>query len=289
MRSPRLAIYGAGRVGLAIARRARACGVPLSAVWNPRPLRPERAELGEGLPLALDPSPAATAADLWLIAVPDDRIAAVAAALAAVPGPAPRAAAHCAGAHDGSLLAPLSRKGIACGSWHPVMTFRGAPEDDAALAAAAVAIEGDPTARPLLTSLADALGLRSFPMAAGQKPRYHAALVLASNGRVALDAAAARLLAETGLDPEMARSVLNPLVERTDMNLRDALPAEALTGPVARGDVRTVAAHLAALKPHPPLLQLYRALAVVALDLVPAEMRGDGHDQVATLMEGEPR
>ena len=67
-------------------------------------------------------------------------------------------------------------------------------------------------------------------------------------------------------------------------NLRAATPAHALTGPVARGDARTVRSQLEALADRPRLLALYRALGTFLLDLVPERVRGEGHHEVARLL-----
>jgi len=285
--APALYVYGAGRVGLAILNLARARGIPLAGAWNPRALRPERRALLPDIPLTISPEPPAVAADLWLIAVPDDAIAEVAERLARAPGPRPSVAAHCAGAIPGALLAPLADGGVACGSFHPAMTFRGAEGDAEALARAVVAIEGEPRAVALLERLADRLGVARVAVAAGNKARYHTALVLASNGRMALDAAAVRLLQEAGLDEVQALDLLRPLTARTEENLRVATPAHAHTGPVARGDARTVRSQLDALADRPRLLALYRALGTFLLDLVPAGVRGPGHEDVARLLGNE--
>lgn len=284
---PSIHVYGAGRVGLAILKLARERGVTLTGAWNPREVRAERRDLVPGIPIEVTSEPAAVAADLWLIAVPDDAIADVAERLARAPGPRPAAAAHCAGAIPAALLAPLAAQGVACGSFHPAMTFRGAEGDAEALAGAVFAIEGEPRAVELLERLADRLGVARVAVAAESKARYHTALVLASNGRMALDAAAVGLLEEAGLDEGEALALLRPLTSRTEENLRAATPAHALTGPVARGDARTVRSQLDALADRPRLLALYRALGTFLLDLVPADVRGEGHRQVACLLGEE--
>lgn len=281
---PSLHVYGAGRVGLAILKLACDRGMTLTGAWNPREVRAERRSLVPEIPIEVTAQPPAVAADLWLIAVPDDAIADVAERLASAPGPRPTAVAHCAGALPAALLEPLAAQGVACGSFHPAMTFRGAPGDAEALAGAVVAIEGEPRAVELLGRLADRLGVGRVAVAAGSKARYHTALVLASNGRMALDAAAVRLLKEAGLDEAEALALLRPLTARTEENLRVTTPAGALTGPVARGDARTVRSQLDALADRPRLLALYRALGTFLLDLVPAGVRGDGHREVARLL-----
>jgi predicted short-subunit dehydrogenase-like oxidoreductase (DUF2520 family) len=85
---------------------------------------------------------------------------------------------------------------------------------------------------------------------------------MASNFLVALEESAAGLLAETGVDD--AREMLAPLVLRTAANWSER-GADALTGPIARGDEATVAAHLEALDVHAPdLIDAYRAMAARA-------------------------
>ena len=286
---PRVLVYGAGRAGLAVARRARERGT-LAGVWNRRPLTGARAALAEGLPLSISADPEPVPADLWLVAVPDDAIGFLAERLAAaLEGRAegPRAAAHCSGTRAARELAALHTLGVPCGSWHPAMTFRGVESDAAALADAWVAVEGDPTALEVLRFFSAALGLACHHVAADHKPGYHSALVIAANGRVALDAAAERLLTDAGLDTGTARRVLAPLVARIEENLRAAGPLGALTGPVGRGDAATIRTQLAALNRRPPIRQLYRALAANLLPLVPGAQRDPGHRAVAELVEAK--
>lgn len=283
-----LYVAGAGRLGLAVARLARTRGVKVVCVWNHRPLPPGRRELARGLPLVVSPVPPRVAADVWLVAVSDDAITDVAAALAEAEGPLPAVAAHCAGARPVGLLGPLAERGVATGSWHPAMTFRGTAGDEEALGRAWVAIGGEPRAAASLESLSDRLGLRWVALDPEHRVRYHTALVLASNGRVALDGAAVALLEDAGLDGDTARRLLAPLVERTDENLREVGPVAALTGPVARGDAGTVRAQIDVLVDRPDAHEAYRALARLALALVPPDSRGPGHERVANLLESNP-
>jgi predicted short-subunit dehydrogenase-like oxidoreductase (DUF2520 family) len=70
-------------------------------------------------------------------------------------------------------------------------------------------------------------------------------------------AAAEGLAAEVGLEREQ----LAPLVRATVENWATLGPERALTGPVARGDEHTVAAHREAIAAHAPnLLPLFEAL-----------------------------
>ena len=87
---PSLHVYGTGRVGLAILALARERGVTIAGAWNPRELRRERSALAHGIPIVVSTDPPTVAADLWLIAVPDDAIAAVRTAVEARTAGAPR-------------------------------------------------------------------------------------------------------------------------------------------------------------------------------------------------------
>src|SRR5207237_832979 len=80
------------------------------------------------------------------------------------------------------------------------------------------------------------------------RPLYHAAAVLAAAGQVALFSRAVTAFQDaTGAPEPLARSALLPLAQGALAVLKHRDPAEALTGPVARGDAPTVAAHRKAL------------------------------------------
>lgn len=183
------------------------------------------------------------AATLVVLAVPDGVIAEVAAATPVGPW-----ICHVSGATSLRALEPhRHRFGV-----HPLQTLtreRGAEQLDGAWAA--IGGESD-EALERARWLAEALGLRPFVLADADRALYHAAAVIGGNYLVTLHDAATRLLAEVGAPPE----AIVPLMERTIENGFD------LTGPIARGDWESVAAHLAALEERAPELEaLYRVLA----------------------------
>ena len=95
-------------------------------------------------------------------------------------------------------------------------------------------------------------GPPAVPLDDGARTLYHAGAVIASNYVVTLYRAAASLFADAGAPPD----ALVPLMRRTIEN------GFELTGPIARGDWETVAAHLAALHDRRPELEpVYRVLA----------------------------
>jgi predicted short-subunit dehydrogenase-like oxidoreductase (DUF2520 family) len=87
---------------------------------------------------------------------------------------------------------------------------------------------------------------------------------MAANYTVALAGVAERLAIEGGVPRDIAEQLYLPLIRGAVTNL-EAGPVAALTGPVRRGDVRTVEAHLSALTSNDR--ELYRLLGLAALRL----------------------
>jgi predicted short-subunit dehydrogenase-like oxidoreductase (DUF2520 family) len=187
--------------------------------------------------------------ELVLLCVPDSAIAEVAATTS--PGPW---VAHVSGATPLAALAPHARRF----SVHPLQTFtreRGAEQLDGAWAAVTAETEA---ARAAGRWLAETLGLRPFDLADSARTLYHAGAVFASNYVVTLQRAASLLFESAGAPPE----ALEPLMRRTIEN------GFELTGPIARGDWDTVAAHRAAIQEHRAELEhLYETLAGATLAL----------------------
>jgi predicted short-subunit dehydrogenase-like oxidoreductase (DUF2520 family) len=190
--------------------------------------------------------------DAIVLCVPDAEIPAAAAAVA---GAAPLVG-HTSGATPLSALDPA---GVAAFGLHPLQTFATGSES---FAGAGCAIAGS-TAEALAfaTGLARVLGMTPFEIDDEGRAAYHAAASVASNFLVTLQAAAERIAAGAGLEPEAARALLLPLVRQTLDNLDRLGPASALTGPVARGDEDTVAAQRRAVEEAvPELLGLFDEL-----------------------------
>jgi predicted short-subunit dehydrogenase-like oxidoreductase (DUF2520 family) len=178
-----------------------------------------------------------------LLCVPDAAIAGVASDLPTGPW-----MAHVSGATALAALDPHIRRF----SVHPLQTFtraRGPEQLDGAWAAVS-AETADAAGRGRW--VAETLGLRPFELADEARTLYHAGAVVAANYLVTLFRSASRLLERAGAPPE----ALVPLMRRTIDNEFE------LTGPIARGDWRTVEAHLTAIRAGAPELEpMYRVLA----------------------------
>lgn len=272
--SERVFVLGAGRVGRGLASALRAAGIAITGVHGR--VAGEGATSHGALPDAMSD------ANVVIVAVRDAQLDEAMHSLVEASGRRPpllaRAATvlHTSAASDPPASAELRARGHACGTFHPLMAFADRTHAGANLKDSWFGIAGDGAACADARRLAARLGARTVNIPPGAGAAYHAAAVFASNFTVVLAIIAERLLAEAGIASSPARQVTQSLMRGAMANLEDAAePAAALTGPVLRGDVDTVRAHLAALRSDPAAERAYRALAAAALDVARSRGLGD--------------
>lgn len=276
----RLTVIGAGRVGRALGRLARQGGYSIRDVVCRSQQNATRAVrfIGAGNPQAASRAKL-KAADVFLIATPDDLIETAARTVATARietlgvGLRRPAVLHTSGALSSNVLSPLRNHGFAVGSCHPLQSVESAVRGARLLADAFFCVEGDPRAVRSARLLVRAIGARSFQLDPGSKGIYHASAVFASGGVTALISISLELLSLAGVPESKARQALLPLIEGTVDNIKLRGPARALTGPVRRGDAGTVLINIRALANlRPEWLDLYRFLALRGVSL--AEQAG---------------
>jgi predicted short-subunit dehydrogenase-like oxidoreductase (DUF2520 family) len=268
----RIAIIGAGKVGSNLARLFHARGLRVTALIDPACDAGRAAGLPPALRAVLSPSSDAIPpdTDAILIAVPDDAIAAAAEALARHLGPSRVAfVAHCSGLRSSDDVAVLSPR-CAAGSLHPVQSFNSCDIGLEHLEGIGCGIEGDPVFLDAASAFARSLGWHPVRVRKERKALYHAACVLAGNLSLALFADARSLLERSSLERSLLErsspdDVDAPFFEpmlRAVLGRAERTPfADALSGPLARGDAYAIGLHRDALRAHAPeLLPLYDAL-----------------------------
>ena len=266
---PLVGIVGAGAVGTALGVALSRAGWPVAAVASREAGRRDRfTSLVPGARAFAEAPAIVDDVELVLVSVPDDAIASVAGRIRLYGG---QAIVHTSGLLGAEVLEPAMAAGTQAGSFHPLVAFADTERAVAALRGATIAVEGDDQLAALLAEMAEAVGGVPVRLAPGSKPAYHAAAVLAAGGFVALLDAIAELGRVAGLDEAGSLAIYGPLVEQTLANARALGIRTALTGPITRGDLGTLAAHLAALETHAPgVLPLYRAAAEREIDLAVA-------------------
>jgi predicted short-subunit dehydrogenase-like oxidoreductase (DUF2520 family) len=264
---------GAGKVGTALAALLHARGVDVVAISGRTPADSRKMALSAHL----DPSVASdrphtlSSASIVFLTVPDDAIEPLCDEIAREGGwRAGQGVVHCSGALPSDVLHSAREAGALVASFHPLQTFASLDAAMRHMPGSTFAIEGDPTLVAQLDKFAELLDGQVLHLRADEKTLYHAAAAIASNYTVTLASLASELLVREGIAPDAntALRYLMPLLQGTVDNLGALGLPDALTGPLARGDVGTVARHLQALgQCAPEMAHLYRHLARLTLPL----------------------
>lgn len=289
---PTLSIIGAGRAGKSLARLWHdARSLRVLQVLN-RSLESASAAvefIGAGTPIG-EPHELRSA-DYFMVSTPDASIESAAELLAASGRLTGEATVfHLSGALPASALDAAAGAGARCAALHPVKSFADPELAIHAFEGTPCGVEGDTQAVAALSDLVRAIGGRPFALEAATKPFYHAGSALVSNCLVALVECGLRCFENAGLDRSAAMALVRSLAEGTLSNLRQLGTTRALTGPIARGDAAVVSAHLRALDAAGPLLDVYKALGRVALELstLQGTARAEDLEQLRALLRTEP-
>jgi predicted short-subunit dehydrogenase-like oxidoreductase (DUF2520 family) len=277
-------IVGAGRTGLALGLRLHRAGAVGGLTISGRRVEAPDHPLFIGDPPAAEYRPSLDRApggiDAIVIAVPDGAIAEVAERLASIEIPPSIPILHTSGSRSLDILAALAGQGHPVGSAHPLAAIADPVEGAERLTGATWGVQGEGAAAALAERIVRACGGRVLRIAPGGKPAYHTAAVFASNYAVALLSVAERLMEQAGVDAADARPALAALAQGAVENVVAGGPAEALTGPIVRGDAETVALHLARLSADERALycllgrEALRLARAAGLDAVAADRLG---------------
>ena len=256
----RVGVIGAGRVGAVLAAALRSAGHEIVATAGESDASRGRiAALLPGVRVA-QPTDVARASELLLLTVPDDMLANVVTVLshsgAIHEG---QVVVHTSGRHGLAVLEPARAVGARTIAMHPAMTFTGTDVDLPRLAGCVFGITAEPGDRELAEALVADLGGRPMWVPEDRRTMYHAGLAHGANHLVTLVSEAMEILSAAGAEDPAA--TLRPLLTAALDNALEHGDA-ALTGPIVRGDVETVRAHLAVMaRTAPSTIPSYVALA----------------------------
>lgn len=285
-------ILGYGQLGRAlVAGLTRKAAFPLT-VWTRRDVPGAERQPGATFVAGDGLGPAVAGVRTVVLAVSDGAVAAAAEKLAELdvrwPG---KAVLHAAGALGPEVLDPLAARGAATAVCHPLRAFPVAERPEharaedggpAPFAGALFTVSGRLDGVRAARRLVRELGGVALESRVADRVRYHLAATIAANYGLALRAWSTRCFEEAGLASEEAARAADALMRNA---LDNALATQGdlpLTGPIRRGDLSTLGAHLSALSG--PERLAYAAFGLLLLDRAV-----DGGGEAAGMLAGRVR
>ena len=246
-----IAVIGLGRVGAVLAVSLAKAGYKVAAVARSKPAavefcRTRGANLPTLFPAELSDLPSA---EIIIFCVGDSEIAPLAERLTVQnllsKG---QIIAHCSGSMDMSALSACKKIDCLTASMHPLQSFPNFESGLAALPGIFWFVEGDAAAKPKLRVIVEKLSGQYAEIQSGQKAAYHTAVCMAANYLTSLIAASESIATQNGIDADLFRRALEPILTTTLRNTVQLGPVAALTGPIRRGDDLTVQRHIAEIR-----------------------------------------
>ena len=270
-KKPHITLIGAGNLAQALGPALKAAGYTIDAVVSrslPASKRRAAALAGKADAALVTLKEFAPGSKIIWLCHTDDALAESARLLSRKRDWQGKIVLHSSGALSSDVLAPLRRAGAFTASLHPMMTF--VPGTKPAMKKVPFAVEGDRQAVAAARRIARALQAEAFELRKQNKVLYHALGSFSSPMIVATLVTAERVGRAAGLSPKQVAMVMERILLQTITNYIQRGPAAAFSGPIKRGDVETVRAHLRELQRVPEAGDVYRALVRSSLRDLPS-------------------
>lgn len=190
---------------------------------------------------------------------------------------------HFSGAKSSAVLDKAKQLGANCASLHPVKSFADPRDSINTFSNTYCGLEGDKDACDILSKLIKTIGGHSFNVKTDKKLIYHAASVFACNYLTVLQELSINAFQHSGVERELAMKILEPIVKETSSNIFKLGTADALTGPIARGDHQLVTKQLeGVLAWDNDAAEVYRLLGKLSVEL--SDLKGASEKEKLALL-----
>ncbi len=265
-----IAIIGAGVVGTAIGYLLQRAGYTIVGVGSRTLESAERSRdfIGQG-EVSTDLALIAGKADIVFITTSDDAVQEVCEKISSQGGfQEGSLVVHTSGALSAESLVSAKSSRAKIASLHPLQSLPSVQEALNNMPGSFFCLEGDPEALDTAREMLRVFQGRELTIEKGSKPLYHAGAAAVSNFLVATIGLGLELHSAAGINRQDSLKALLPLIQGTIKNTQQLGIPDALTGPIARGDVRTVRDHLESIsRVKPVLLGLYIELGRLTVNL----------------------
>ncbi len=269
-KKPLFSLFGASRVGTSLAYHLTCLSWRPALLWNRSPER--LAITHQYVPFQQCTTDLAVfdgRSDWLILAVRDDALATVTQKLSELPiDYHKKKIFHVSGFWDSEILKPLQQRGAATGSMHPVLSIPDIEQGIKVLKGGVFTCEGQ--IKKDLEQVAQQLEGRAFLLTREQKKVVHVAAVFLNNYTLALIHALKKVAEQYGLEATDFEQIMLPTMRQVLETGWQADVPSRITGPIARGDVETISAHLSLLAEYPPLRELYQAYLALVRQILPA-------------------
>jgi len=286
----KITIIGMGKVGTAVGYLLKSAGYAVVAVAGRSDASiASGAKYTGGTPHA-NPAQAAAKASCIFITTTDDAIKPVCDTISMEGAVGPdKIVVHMSGAGGLDLLESARASGAFVASIHPIQTFATIDSAIDTIPGSSFGITAQEEIKAWCLQVVKDLGGIPFFITEEDKPLYHAAACIASNYLVTLINIVVEIYQSIGLSREESINAFWPLVVGTIKNIPLHGTIQALTGPIARGDVGTVQKHHEAFRNKlPHLLSFYQEMGLLAVDIAlkKGTLSSDGAENIKQLLMG---
>ncbi|MBU1570669.1 MAG: DUF2520 domain-containing protein [Proteobacteria bacterium] len=267
---PSFAIVGCGRVGTALAKYLAEAGyIPAGLASKSLSSAKRVADLTGSVNYTDIAWEATRKADIVFITTPDGTIKEACDSIAVKNGfNSGSVVLHCSGALTSTMLLSAKNCGASIGSMHPLQSFASTEYSHNPFSGIVTSVEGDKKATDAASLIAADLGSGCVTIQTEAKILYHASAVVASNYLATLIDLSLSLIRKAGVPDKDAFRGLKPLIDGTLSNIEKMGVCDALTGPIARGDIQTIEKHLSEIGSKTPhLLPLYKILGLYTVEI----------------------
>jgi len=283
----RIGFIGTGKVGTAFGVRLAEAGFPVVGAMDILPEESTRfANSIDGCKVYATAQELADAMDFVFVTTPDDVIGQVAKEVSWHKG---QTVIHCSGANSTSVLSPARQAGCDVGCMHPCNSFASIQQSLENLPGSTFTLEAEEPVLSKLQKFVESLNGRWMKLREEDKALYHASVCIACNFFYTLVEIASDLWKHFDISQDDAVHAMMPILKGTMNNIENVGFPACLTGPIARGDVGTIAKHLAALEERQPdLVALYKALGLktIPIGIAKGTLSQQKADELRALMSG---
>ena len=289
--SIRAGFIGAGKVGFTLGKffssKAGTDSIKVTGYYSRNTQSAEEAANFTGSEAFTDMGALIEASDVLFLTVPDGTIAEVFEQVRQYPIQG-KYICHCSGSLSAREAFPgIDQTGAYEHSVHPLFAVSDKYEAYKELQDVFFAVEGNAEHLPEIKGMLKSAGIDLQVIRAEDKTLYHAAAVTASNLAVALLAESIDMLRQCGFDEADARRALTPLVTGNVQHILAHGPAAALTGPVERGDEKTIAKHLSCLNEQQSAI--YRVLSSRLIPIAESKHPDRLYQNIEKLLAEDPK